>query len=84
MEIVSRNTISDYIDDVGGNFYDTEAIIKANGGDRSIEPLISSGVNGNGIQGEKRGGSDSNDSFMTGTITITKKLLARRRSRPKF
>ena len=61
-----------------------EAIIKANGGDRSIEPLISSGVNGNGIQGEKRGGSDSNDSFMTGTITITKKLLARRRSRPKF
>jgi len=84
LEIVYRNTFSDYIDDVGGNFYDTEAIIKANGGDRSIEPLISSGVNGNGIQGEKRGGSDSNDSFMTGTITITKKLLARRRSRPKF
>lgn len=83
LEFTHRITFSDYIDDVGGEFYDTEKIIAANGGDRSIAPLISSGVGGNGFEGQIRG-KGRNDSFMTGTITVTKKLLARRRSRPKF
>tara|TARA_R110002049_G_scaffold25788_2_gene90132 strand:+ start:5906 stop:6799 length:894 start_codon:yes stop_codon:yes gene_type:complete len=84
VEFSHRITFSDYIDDVGGKFYNTQEIIDANGGNESIRPLITSSNGANGIEGEKRGGSDNNDSFMTGTVTITKKLLARRRSRPKF
>ncbi len=83
-EFAHRITFSDYIDDVGGDFYDTQKIIDANGGNQSIAPLISSGVDGNGVEGQIRGDSKHNDSFMTGTITITKKLLARKRSRQKF
>jgi hypothetical protein len=84
VEFMYRVTFTDYIDDVSGNFYDTEAIIEANGGNRDIAQLISSGVNGNGFEGQKRGNPKQNDAFMTGTVTVTKKILARRRSRPKF
>jgi opacity protein-like surface antigen len=84
IEFVHRVTFTDYIDDVGGLFYNPDAIINANGGNEELRPLITSSNGANGIPGEIRGDSEQNDHFMTGTITVTKKLLARRRSRPKF
>lgn len=84
IEFVHRVTFTDYIDDVGGLFYNPDAIINANGGNEELRPLITSSNGANGIPGEIRGDSKQNDHFMTGTITVTKKLLARRRSRPKF
>lgn len=84
VEFMYRITFSDYIDDVSGYYYDTDAIIAANGGNQDIAKLVSSGEGGNGYEGQIRGDADHNDAFMTGTVTVTKKILARRRSRPKF
>lgn len=36
------------------------------------------------LKGEQRGDASDNDSFMTGMITISRKIVRRRRSRPKF
>lgn len=38
----------------------------------------------NQLVGETRGNPDFNDTFMTGMITISRKIVQRRRSRPKF
>lgn len=38
----------------------------------------------NDLVGQQRGNPDNNDAFMTGMITVSRKIVRKRRSRPKF
>jgi len=114
VELTFRQTFSDYLDDVSGNYYGRQNIYNAkiNGGSSSAEAvkiaylsdrsiglggnseqqdkvptasiLESSSYSRNDLVGEQRGNSTNNDAYMTAMITISRKIVKRRRSRPKF
>ncbi len=82
LEFLHHFTFNDYLDDVSTTYYDTQKIIDAYG--PLAGELAVKGGGGNGDEGQIRGDASNNDSFMTGSITLTRKLVVRRRSRPKF
>lgn len=103
VELIIRQTFSDYIDDVSGNYYGRENLrrdMSANGAsaadiERAValsDPNIYHTLDGYsydsqpdmGATGEVRGNPDNNDSFMTGMVTLSRKIVKRRRSRSKF
>jgi len=53
------------------------------GGNDGSESLVND-PNRNDLVGEQRGDPTDNDSFMTGMITVSRKIVKTRRSRPKF
>lgn len=53
-------------------------------GTRDLNIAGEQGTQRNDLVGEQRGDPTDNDAFMTGMITISRKIVKRRRSRPKF
>lgn len=96
-ELTVRTTFTDYIDDVGGVYYDKEAIRAANGdmGDIAayfadpskgdIEPIVDGAYYNEVTQpGNQRGNDTENDAYMFAIFSINYKLLQGGRSLPKF
>lgn len=100
VEFTMRATFTDYIDDVSTVYYgrdnlrdaklaagaSTEEAIRAAAlSDRNNYANSEVGLpESNQLVGEPRGDSSDNDAFMTGMITVSRKIVKRRRSRPKF
>jgi hypothetical protein len=106
-ELTFRQTFSDYIDDVSGNYYGRREIYNAKVSQGMSEaeatkvaflsdPSIGLGKNDgktfddvldprrDGLVGQQRGDPSDNDAYMTLMFTVSKKIVKRRRSRPKF
>lgn len=114
IEFTMRQTFTDYIDDVSGNYYGRQRLYEARleegfsrneaariavlsdpsfglGGNSSQQDKLqsadnfeSAGYNRNDLVGQQRGDPTDNDAYMTGMITVSRKIVKRRRSRPKF
>lgn len=100
VEFTMRATFTDYIDDVSTNYYGRDRLYQAkiaNGAseaeatraaalsDPNIYFQTEVGISrDNQLIDEQRGDSSDNDAFMTGMITVARKVAKRRRSRPKF
>jgi hypothetical protein len=76
MEISSRFLFTDYLDDIGGNYVAYEELIAGNG--ELAASLAKREAEYTGIDtpyqeatGDKRGSSDVNDYFSTGTVTFS-------------
>ena len=98
-EITVRQTLSDYIDDVGGTYYgrdkiyqakidagfsEADALQAATLSDPNIYNVLGDYEEQPDMEGEVRGFGDQNDSFFTAMFTVSRKIVKRRRSRPKF
>lgn len=70
-------TLSDPSIGLGGNTADQD-------GQTSAADYSSAGYNRNDLVGQQRGDPDDNDAYMTLMVTISRKIVKRRRSRPKF
>lgn len=90
MEFAYRFTLTDYLDDVSGNYYDNDVLLAERGevaaalADPSLGQIVfpdNITVNGAGMQ---RGNADDRDAFMIGSLMLTYKLSRSRSSRPKF
>lgn len=100
VEFTMRATFTDYIDDVSTEYYgrdnlrqakldagasQAEANTAAFLSDPNIFDQTIDGFNSNNqLVGEQRGDPTDNDAFMTGMITIARKIVKRRRSKTKF
>jgi hypothetical protein len=99
LEFTMRQTFTDYLDDVSTNYYGSERIYEAKIADGYSEaeaeriaylsdPNIHKEVHNYedkpDLEGEVRGDPSDNDTFMTGMLIISRKIVRRRRSRPKF
>lgn len=100
VEFTMRATFTDYIDDVSTEYYGRDNLrqAKLDAGlsqaeanraaflsDPNIFDQTIDGFNSNNqLVDEQRGDPTDNDAFMTGMITIARKIVKRRRSRPKF
>jgi Domain of unknown function (DUF6089) len=73
-EIMYHITLTDYLDDVSGNYYDTSIIRKYNG---KIAAYMSNRSNykikydANGVGNIQRGNSSNKDAFVTSTINVS-------------
>jgi len=98
-EVTVRQTFSDYIDDVSGEYYGRDRLYQAklDAGLSEAEALRAATLSDPNIyhiqtdrdvqpdmQGEVRGDSSDNDAFLTAMFTVSRKIVRRRRSRPKF
>jgi hypothetical protein len=98
-EITARQTFSDYIDDVGGTYYgrdkiyqakldagfsEAEALKAATLSDPNIYHTLTDQEEQPDMEGEVRGFGEQNDSFFTAMFTVSRRIVKRRRSRPKF
>ena len=98
-EVTVRQTFTDYIDDVSGNYYGRDRLYQAKlaAGEPEAEarrtadlsdPNIYNFTNNTDVQpdmeGAVRGDSSDNDAFLTTMFTVSRKIVQRRRSRPKF
>jgi hypothetical protein len=100
LEFTMRMTFTDYIDDVSTDYYgrnrirqakldqgasQAEADRAATLSDRNIYSQTEVGLSpDNQLIEQQRGDPSDNDAFMTGMVTIARKIVRRRRSRPKF
>jgi hypothetical protein len=100
VEFTMRATFTDYIDDVSTEYYGRDNLrqAKLDAGasqaeanraaflsDPNIFDQTIDGFNSNNqLVDEQRGDPTDNDAFMTGMVTIARKIVKRRRSRPKF
>lgn len=100
VEFTMRMTFTDYIDDVSTDYYgrdrlyqgrlnegfsDAEAKRAAELSDPNIYEDTEVGIpKTNQLIDQQRGDPSDNDAFMTGMITVARKIARRRRSRPKF
>ncbi len=89
IEYMFRKSFSDYLDDVGGTYYDNTAIINANGGNpdagRLADPAVKNADNANWTgHGETRGGSKYDDFYMSIMITASYKILKGKSFKPRF
>lgn len=98
VELTMRFAFTDYIDDVSTTYYGKQNLLDdqvAQGisiddarraselSDRNLYEESGLLVNPD-LTGEQRGDPSDNDHYMTGMITIARKIVKRRRSRPKF
>lgn len=84
LELTAHNTFSDYIDDVSGNYYNTD-IIRQNSGDVAAYFADPGGVyQGPAGHGQQRGDPNNDDAYMSAMLTFNFKIRQRRRNLPKF
>ena len=89
VEYMFRKSFSDYLDDVGGVYYDNNAIIAANGGDPEAgllaDPADKSGDRATWTgTGETRGGAKYDDFYMAFMFTVSYKILSGKAFKPRF
>ena len=85
LELGMRYTMTDYIDDVSLDYWDTDEIQAVSGPIAAELADPSTGVvEGAIIQGEKRGNPDRNDAYMFAIFSINYKLIRGKLHLPKF
>lgn len=82
-ELGTRWTFTDYLDDVSGNYVDPKVFngnqIAIHFADPSLHP-----DNGWTAPGQQRGDPKHNDAYMLAVLTVSYKVMNKRRSRSKF
>ncbi len=74
LEVMYHYTLTDYLDDVSGNYYDPAVIAKYNGAEAAYMSNRSNykiNYDANGVGNIKRGNATNNDGFFVNSITIT-------------
>jgi hypothetical protein len=84
-EIGVRYTLTDYLDDVSRNYYDSDKIYRANGANGAAAEYLSDPSKGDNPTwtnpGEQRGSPKYKDAYVFTTINISKKLGKHRKRR---
>jgi hypothetical protein len=80
LEGAYRFTTTDYLDDVSGVYYDSDALAAANG---EISRYMAEKGHGRAKQGEVRGGP-AKDLYVTGLLTVTYRMKSKARSRVRL
>lgn len=88
-EVLFRKSFSDYMDDTGGVYYDNDAIVAANGGDKNAgylaDPSVSRETGSTKTDpGQIRGGDTYKDFYAGFMISASYKLFKGRAFRPRF
>ncbi len=92
-ELTMRHTFTDYIDDVSGRYYGRDQLRadKITNGSSPAEADLAARLsdrntweNIDQLNSTDRRGKPDNDYFLTGMFTLSRKIVKKRRSRPKF
>ena len=75
-----RFTTTDYLDDVSGTYYDSDALAAAKG---EVARYMAEKGHGKATMGEQRGGP-AKDLYLTGTISVTYRIKSKARSRVRL
>jgi len=85
LEVGLHYTLSDYIDDVSGTYYDNNKIRQAKGDVAAYMADPSLGkVNGQSDAGQERGNPKYKDAYMFAVVNANYKVMYRKRTRSKF
>ncbi len=85
LEVGLHYTLTDYIDDVSGYYYDNAAIVQSKGvvAGAMADPQLGL-VPSQSYAGQQRGRPDYNDAFVFGVLNVNYKVMYKKRSRSKF
>ncbi|MBL7893403.1 MAG: hypothetical protein JNL63_12285 [Bacteroidia bacterium] len=85
LEIGLHYTLSDYLDDVSGVYYDNSKILQSKGTAAAYlaDPQLGN-IPSQSYTGQERGHSDHADAFMFAVVNANYKVMYRKRTRSKF
>ncbi|MBI2269462.1 MAG: hypothetical protein HYU69_03795 [Bacteroidetes bacterium] len=85
LEIGLHYTLSDYLDDVSGVYYDNNKILQAKGTAAAYlaDPQLGN-IPSQSLAGQERGHSNHADAFMFAVVNVNYKVMYRKRTRSKF